>query len=274
MSKNIMSVDLEDHFCDLPSSSWENFESRVVSNTKILLDLFEKYDTHATFFTLGYIAEKHPELIEEITLKGHEIASHGYSHLDIRKITKKEFEDDLKKSLDILYKTSKEKTYGFRAPWFSITKNNFWVFDVLKKYLKYDSSIYPVQFHYGFGNAIRHPYEISLHNPLTSEYGSKFFEVPMCTLKNPILGNLPVAGGIYLRVLPIQFIKNGIKNLNKDGFSATCYIHPQDLDYNRPRLNGLSWHNFIGLKNAKQKFESLLKNFRFYSVRDVIEFNL
>jgi len=269
-----MTVDLEDHFCDLPLSSWKNFESRVVSNTKILLDLFEKYDTHATFFTLGYIAEEHPELIEEIVSKGHEIASHSYSHLDIRKITKEEFEDDLKKSLDILSKLSKEKILGFRAPWFSIKKDNFWVFDILQKHFRYDSSIYPVQFHYGFGNAIRHPYEISLKNPLMSESGSNFFEIPMCTLKNPILGNIPVAGGIYLRILPIQLIKNGIKNLNKDGFPATCYIHPQDLDYNRPRLDGLSWHNFIGLKKSKEKFESLLKNFKFHSVRDIMEFNL
>ena len=120
-----MSVDLEDHFCDLPFSMWENFESRVVSNTKTLLDLFEKYNANATFFTLGYIAEKHPELIEEIISKGHEIASHSYSHLNINTTTKEEFESDLDKSLKILSKLSNEKILGFRAPWFAITKKMF-----------------------------------------------------------------------------------------------------------------------------------------------------
>ena len=96
----------------------------------------------------------------------------------------------------------------------------------------------------------------------------------MCTLKNSILGNIPVAGGIYLRFLPIQFLKNGIKSMNKNGYPATCYIHPQDLDYKRPRLVGLSWHNFIGLKQSKNKLESLLKNFKFYSIREMMEFNL
>ena len=98
---NMMSVDLEDYFCDLPFSEWENYESRVVKNTKSILNLFEKYNVTATFFTLGYIAEKHPELIEEIISKGHEISSHGYSHLDARKINRQEFEQDFKKSLDM-----------------------------------------------------------------------------------------------------------------------------------------------------------------------------
>ena len=131
-----MSVDLEDHFCDLPISSWKNFESRVVSNTNRILDLFEKYNASATFFTLGYIAETHPELIEKIVSKGHEIASHSYAHLDIRTSNKTEFENDLNKSLSILSKISNEKILGFRAPWFSITKDNLWVFDVLKKKIK------------------------------------------------------------------------------------------------------------------------------------------
>ncbi len=269
-----MSVDLEDHFCDLPFSSWKNFESRVVVNTNRLLDLFEKYNTSATFFTLGYIAEVHPELIEKIVSKGHEIASHSYTHLDIRNANKTEFENDLDRSLNVLSKIANEKILGFRAPWFSITKDSLWVFEILRKKLRYDSSIYPAEFHYGFGNSIRHPYEISLDNPLVSKSGSNFFEIPMCTLKNSILGNIPVAGGIYLRFLPVQFLKNGIKNMNKKGYPATCYIHPQDLDYNRPRLDGLSWHNFVGLKQSKNKLESLLKNFKFYSVREVMEFNL
>ena len=132
--KNIMSVDLEDFFCDLPFSQWSNYEERVISNTEFILKLFDKYNVSATFFTLGYIADKHPELIEKIVSHGHEIASHSYYHCDIRKMDKNKFEQDLKKSLDSLEKISGEKINGFRAPFFSIDKNNLWVFENLKKY--------------------------------------------------------------------------------------------------------------------------------------------
>src|SRR5690349_4147645 len=108
-----MTVDLEDYFCDLDFSEWSNYESRVLETTQTLLDLFDKYNVTATFFTLGYIAEKFPELIEKIVRKGHEVGSHSYSHLDIRKSTKEQFEKDLVKSIRILEKTSGEKINGF-----------------------------------------------------------------------------------------------------------------------------------------------------------------
>jgi len=111
--KNIMSVDLEDFFCDLPFDTWSQYESRVLKNTNKILELFEKYEIKATFFTLGYIAEKFPDLIKEIDNRGHEIASHSYAHLDIRKTTKEEFENDLKKSLEILEKNYWKKSFRF-----------------------------------------------------------------------------------------------------------------------------------------------------------------
>ena len=123
-----MSVDLEDYYCDLPFNEWGKYEERVKKITRKILNLFEENNVNATFFTLGYIAEKYPELIEEIQSKGHEIASHGYHHLDLRKITKSDFENDLKKSIGILEKISNEKIIGFRAPFFSINKKNLWVF--------------------------------------------------------------------------------------------------------------------------------------------------
>ncbi|MGI0060092.1 MAG: polysaccharide deacetylase family protein, partial [Nitrosotalea sp.] len=145
MIKNIMSVDLEDYYCDLPFSQWNKFDDRVVETTRVILKLFDRYNVRATFFALGYIVEKHPDLIEEIKSKGHEIASHGYLHKDLRKMTKEEFESDLVKSLDIIRKISGEKVLGFRAPYFSIDKKNFWAFEIMKKYLSYDSSIFPVK---------------------------------------------------------------------------------------------------------------------------------
>jgi peptidoglycan-N-acetylglucosamine deacetylase len=265
-----MSIDLEDYFCDLPFSTWNSYESRVVKTTRIILDLLEKYGAQATFFTLGYIGEIHPQLIEEIKSKGHEIASHSYSHPDLRTMTKDSFEADLKKSLEILEKVSGEKILGFRAPYFSISRRNFWVFEVLKRYLRYDSSIFPVGPHYGFADAPRHIYRVSDEDPLKHDPNSNFIEIPMATLRCPLLGNLPIAGGFYLRILPFWLIKFGIKKLNDCGFPVMCYIHPEDLAPDRPRLPGYTWHYYYGLSGALKKFESLLKNFKFSSVRDVV----
>jgi len=259
MLKNIMSVDLEDHFCDLPFNTWSNFESRVESPTRLLLELFEKYNTKATFFTVGYIAEKHPELIEDILMKGHEIASHGYSHLDLRKNTKQDFESDLIKSIKTLQNISGENIFGFRAPWFSINHENLrWVFSILQKHLKYDSSLYPVGPHYGFSKGIRHLYKINKDDPLKEDPRGKFIEIPMLTTHYPFIGNIPIAGGIYLRFLPLSLIKSGINKLNKTGFSTMCYIHPQDLDPSRPHLPRTAWHNYWGLNNTYKKILFIL----------------
>jgi len=269
--KNIMSIDLEDYYCDLPFSTWNNYENRVIRNTQVILDLFEKYKVNATFFTLGFIAEKYPELIEKIKSQGHEIASHGYSHTDLRKMTKESFEADLSKSLSILEKISGEKILGFRAPFFSITTKNFWVFDILKKYLKYDSSIFPVKTsRYGIRGALTHPYFMSNKNPLSEDKNGSFLEIPPTVLKLSFLGKLPVAGGFFLRLLPYVFLKLGIRKMNKDGHPAMFYLHPRDLDVGLPRIKEYSWDYYWGINSASKKFESLLKNFEFSSVREVM----
>lgn len=267
--KNMMSVDLEDYYCDLPFSTWGNYESRVVKNTRVILDLFEKYQVGATFFTLGHIAEKYPELIEEVKSKGHEIASHGYSHTDLRKMTPSEFESDLVKSTEILRKSSGENVIGFRAPFFSINRQNFWVFDIMKRHLKYDSSIFPVKTPlYGIPEAPRHPYRMSEKDPLTETSKGTFLEIPPATLRLPGVGNIPIAGGFHMRFLPVQLIKLGIRRINKSGFPAMCYIHPKDLDPQFPRISEYAWHYYWGLKGAYKKFESLIRSFKFSSVRD------
>jgi len=269
--KNIMSIDLEDYYCDLPFSTWPQYESKVIKNTQKILDLFEKYKITATFFTLGYIAEKHPELIEKIKSDGHEIASHGYSHTDLRKMTKESFEKDLLKSLSILQKISGEKILGFRAPFFSISKKNFWAFDIMKKHLRYDSSIFPVKTpKYGISGAITHPYFISDENPLDEDANGDLLEIPPCVLKLSFLGKLPVAGGFFLRFLPYFLLKWGIKKMNKNGYPAMCYFHPRDFDKDMPRIKEYTWDYYYGINRALKKFESLLKNFKFSSVREVM----
>jgi polysaccharide deacetylase family protein (PEP-CTERM system associated) len=224
----------------------------------------------ATFFTLGWIAERYPELIEEIVRRGHEISSHGYSHLNIFTITKDTFEFELTKSINVLSKLSGEKVLGFRAPFFSINRKNLWTFEIMRKYLKYDSSVFPVKFHYELPDAPRSSYRTSIDNPLQEDVNSQFVEVPLTTLQVPLLGNLPVAGGIYLRFLPQEILKLGIKKFNELGLSAIIYIHPKDLDKTTPRIEGYAWHNYWGLQGAMKKFESLLRIFRFDSIRDVL----
>ena len=270
---NMMSVDLEDYFCDLPFSTWPNYSSRLVETTEILLNLFEKYNVTATFFTLGYIADTHPELIEKIVSLGHEIASHSYSHPDLRKISLDQLEQDIKKSITSLEKISGERVIGFRAPFFSVSKQNLGLFKILKKYFKYDSSIFPVRTPlYGIPNAPRSPYWFSTETPFENNSNGDLLEIPPATLKIPLFGNIPIAGGFHLRFLPISLINSGIRKLNNKEHPTMCYIHPKDLDRNMPKIDSYGWHYYYGLKNAKKKFESILKNFKFCSVRDLYSF--
>ena len=270
--KNIMSVDLEDFFCDLPFDEWSQYESRIIKNTNKILELFEKYEIKATFFTLGYIAEKFPDLIKEIDNRGHEIASHSYAHLDIRKTTKEEFENDLKKSLEILEKITGKKVLGFRAPYFSIDKKSFWAMEILSKYFKYDSSIFPVKTPlYGIRNAPRNIYKPNLTNPAIEDSKSNLIEIPMATHRIPIIGNIPIAGGFHLRFLPYFYIKYGLNKINKNGNSFIFYIHPKDLDPEMPRINEYGWHYYYNLNGATKKFKKILKDFEFITVRDFLK---
>jgi len=270
--KNIMSVDLEDYFCDLPFEQWSNYESRIEKSTNRILELFEKYEIKATFFTLGYIAEKFPDLIKEIDNKGHEIASHSYSHLDIRKTTEEEFENDLKKSLEILEKITGKKVLGFRAPYFSIDKKSFWAMRILSENLKYDSSIFPVKTPlYGIPKAPRTIYRVNITNPTFEDKKSDLIELPMATHKIPIIGNIPIAGGFHLRFLPYSYIKYGLNKMNRNKNSFIFYIHPKDLDPKMPKIKTYGWHYYYNLKGAIKKFEKVLNDFKFISVKEYLK---
>lgn len=266
-----MSVDLDEYYVNRPITEWDNYEDRSTKYTRILLDLFEKYHVKATFFILGYIAKRNPELIKEVVEKGHEIASHGYSHREVHTMTINEFEDDLKKSSDIIQKVSGEKPLGFRAPRFSINRNTLWAFKVLKKYFDYDSSIFPISHvKYGSPEAPRKAYKLSTSNPLVEDVNGDFVEIPLATLHLPLYGNFPIAGGFYLRLLPIQLIKYGIQKLNDEEIPAMFYIHAHDLDPFKPHVEGYKWTAYWNLKGAQKKLEFLLKNFQFSSTREVV----
>ena len=269
---NFMTVDLEDYFCDLPFSEWSKFESRVEQNTQIILDLFDKYDVKATFFTLGYIGEQFPDLIKEIHRKGHEIASHSYAHLDLRKNTKENVEKDLIKSINILEKIIGKEINGFRAPFFSLDSNSFWAMQIIGKYFKYDSSIFPTKTPlYGIPNAPRFQYNPSLENPIMEDNDSKMIELPLATYKFPFIRNIPISGGFYLRFLPYFLIKKGIKKMNSSSNRAMIYIHPKDLDEKMPKIKGYNWYYYYNLKGGLKKFEKLLQDFNFSSVEKILK---
>jgi len=268
--KNIISVDLEDYYCDLPISRWVDFEPRIEKSTLFLLDSFKKYNIQATFFVVGAIAEKFPSLVEKIVSDGHEISSHSYSHSDLRKLSKQDFELDVDKSVKTLHHFSKEKVLGFRAPLFSIEKRNIWTIQILKNFFSYDSSLFPVRTPlYGVPNGQRFPYHMSESDPFEIDDSQNFLEIPPSTLNLPLYGNLPIAGGFYLRLFPSFLIKYSINKLNKQKIPAMLYIHPKDFDDNWPKIPEYSWHYYWNRGTTKQKFESLLKSFTFTSVREI-----
>jgi len=270
--KNIMSVDLEDYFCDLPFSEWSKYPSQVEKTTDVLLELFEEFGVKATFFTLGYIGEKFPNLIKKIYDKGHEIGSHSYSHIDLRKVSKDEAERDIVKSIEVLEKITGEKLLGFRAPFFSINHNNFWVFDVLRKYFKYDSSVFPVKMPlYGLPDAPTQIYHPAKNDITKNDENEEFIEIPPLTYRLFSLIKLPMAGGFHFRFFPYFLIKKGFKNSIEQKKPVMFYIHPKDLDKNMPKVETYSWHFYYGKRNILQKFETLLKEFKFTTAKEVLK---
>jgi polysaccharide deacetylase family protein (PEP-CTERM system associated) len=269
--KNIMSIDFEDYFCDLPFATWNEYENRVIKTTPTLLELFSKYDVKATFFVVGYFAEKFPELIKGIHDEGHEIASHSFSHIDLRKASKMEIEKDLIKSFEVLENVTGEKVLGFRAPFFSIDDSNSWVIDFLKKHIKYDSSIFPVKSPlYGMPDAPRDIYHPSEKNFIKNDESEEFIEIPLLTNRILSCYNLPSAGGFYFRSLPYFLISQGIKKFNHKNKPSMLYFHPKDLDINMPKIKEYSWHYYYGKRNILKKFEKLLNDFEFTSAKNFL----
>ena len=269
--KNIMSIDFEDYFCDLPFATWNEYENRVIKTTPTLLELFSKYDVKATFFVVGYFAEKFPELIKGIHEEGHEIASHSFSHIDLRKASRVEIEKDLIKSFEVLENVTGEKVVGFRAPFFSIDDSNSWVIDFLKKHIKYDSSIFPVKSPlYGIPDAPRDIYHPSQKNFIKNDESEEFIEIPLLTNRILSFYNLPSAGGFYFRSLPYFLISQGIKKFNHENKPAMLYFHPKDLDINMPKIKEYSWHYYYGKRNILKKFEKLLNDFEFTSAKNFL----
>ncbi len=272
---NIITIDLEEWYhgnlVQDMFSDQEELEVRVIANTKKLLALFHEANAKATFFVLGCIAERFPELIAEIRSYGHEIATHGYAHELIYKQTKEEFLRDIKNARQIIEGITSEKVKGYRAPSWSVTENSLWALTVLQEEgFLYDSSIFPIRtFLYGIPSAPQF-----MNYPLKRREEKGLAEVPPSTLS--LFGKkFGFSGGFFFRVLPYFIIENGIKRVNKTGNPAVVYLHPREIDPDEPRIR-LNLRdaliNYYGTKWTERKLRKLLKKYQFTSIEEYYKF--
>jgi polysaccharide deacetylase family protein (PEP-CTERM system associated) len=272
--QNAMTIDVEEHFHVsvfdglIPRSEWSKMESRVVANTERLLDIFDEAGVTATFFVLGWVAERYPHLVQTIAQKRHEIASHGYGHRLIYDQTATAFRDDVRRAKRILEDASGRHVIGYRAPSYSITPQSLWALDVLlEEGYRYDSSIFPIRHdRYGIPLSARLPYAIRRD-------AGVLIEVPASTARvGPM--TLPVAGGGYFRILPYWWTRWGIARVNRnEARPAIFYLHPWEIDPDQPRLKAGTLSRFRHYRNLDQteeRLRALLRDFRFGTVESVI----
>jgi polysaccharide deacetylase family protein (PEP-CTERM system associated) len=271
-ARGIISVDVEDYFqvhafADIVDrGDWPNYPRRVERNTNRLLDLFDELDVKATFFILGWVAERHPGLVRRITARGHEPACHSYWHRLVYTLTPEDFREDTERAKDVIEQTAGVQVHGYRAPSFSITERSLWAFDVLAELgFRYDSSVFPIRHDlYGIRNAARRP--VSVKTPSGS-----ILEFPLATFHCRGAANLPVAGGGYLRMLPFWYTRAGVERAWRDGLPVVSYVHPWELDPDQPRLNGSfksRLRHYTGLRRTEMRLRKLLALDRFVSFRD------
>ena len=253
----VLTIDMEDwfHSLDYNPSNWNNYQRRIEYGTKKILDFLTEKKSKATFFVLGDVAINHPQLIKLIANEGHEIGSHGFNHKFIYQLTKEEFRDDLRRSINYLSDLIGKSITTYRAPYFSITKKSFWAFDILREEgIKIDSSIFPIiNYRYGIPDNPRLPYQLS----------NGLWEWPISTYRT-FLGNIPFAGGVYFRFLPTSIFRLFISQLQKKQEPILFYIHPWELDKDQPKLKNitlfLKLRHYHGLTENLLKFSSLLCN--------------
>jgi polysaccharide deacetylase family protein (PEP-CTERM system associated) len=264
---NAMTIDVEDYFHVsvfdgvVPRIRWTTLESRVCGNTERVLAVLEEAQVRATFFVLGWVAERYPSLVRRIVDAGHEIASHGFAHRLVYDQTQAAFRDDAVRSKKVLEDACGAAVLGFRAPSYSITPRSLWALDVLiAAGYEYDASIFPIHHdRYGIPVSARHPYRIERRE-------GSLIEVPASTARCAGL-NLPIGGGGYFRLLPYAWTRWGIDRINTvEGRSAVFYLHPWELDPEQPRLpcSLLSrTRHYRNLHLTEGRLRQLLKDFRF-----------
>lgn len=269
-----MTVDVEDYYHVAAFSEvinpqdWSDFPSRVAHNTDKLLELFERKSVHATFFVLGWVAERFPDIVKRIASHGHEVASHGYSHQLVYTQTPKVFKEETAKSKAILEGIVQRPIEGYRAASYSITPDSIWALDILAELgFTWDSSIFPIRHdRYGMPNSPERPYKILTNN------GRYLTEFPLTTAK--VFGvSVPAAGGGYFRQYP-YFVSKWLFERASLGQTRPqiFYLHPWEIDADQPRVEGASWfsrfRHYTNIKKCLPRLSCMLDDFSFGPVSD------
>jgi polysaccharide deacetylase family protein (PEP-CTERM system associated) len=268
---NALTVDFEDWYqgLEIPHTDWNGYEDRIESCGRRLLDLLAERKVRGTFFVLGSVAERHPHLVREITAGGHEIATHGWSHTLVYRMTPVTFRAELERSMRMLEDLSGQAIVGHRAPFFSITRQSLWALEVMGDCgIRYDSSIFPVlNYRYGIEDSPRWPYAVDAGSAGT------LHEFPITTWR--VLGrNLPVAGGAYFRIFPYPFTRLAFRSINRAGHPAVFYIHPWELDPDHPRIplpRRIALTHYANLKATEGRMRRLLTDFSFAPMKEVLD---
>lgn len=261
---NALTIDVEDYFqvsafaSHVARSEWHRMPSRIERNIGRILDLLNHARTHATFFTLGWIAQRYPRLVQAIVAAGHELASHGFEHHRSTDQTRQAFLEDISRTKAVLEDISGERIRGYRAPSFSLGQSNPWAFDcIVEAGYQYSSSVYPIRHdHYGLPDAPRFKYEPRVG----------LLEVPVTTMR--MLGNnWPAGGGGYFRLLPYRLSRWLIRRVNAiDGQPAVFYFHPWELDPEQPRVAGIGmksrFRHYVNLARTERRLSRLLADFK------------
>lgn len=272
--QNALTVDVEDYFQvsafakNINYSNWGEHPLRVEKNTHRLLDIFDEAKIKATFFVLGWVADRNKKLVETIALRGHEVACHGYSHQLIYNQTQDVFREETFRSKKLLEDIVQKPVNGYRAASYSITKHSLWALDILAEAgFEYDSSIFPVKHdRYGIPNAEEHPHRLKTPD------GSQLVEFPLSTAT--VFGHkLPVAGGGYFRLYPYMLTKAGLSQINRDNRPFIFYLHPWEIDTDQPKVSA-KWfsrfRHYNNLHKCEPRLKKLLKDFEFTTVKDVL----
>lgn len=271
--RHVLSFDVEEHFqvaafwSAARRREWDHLSSRVERNTRKISTLLLEHSTRATFFVLGWVAERHPGLVKDLAQQGHEIASHGYGHELVHTQTPEQFRDDVRRSKHILEDLIGRPVIGYRAPSFSITSQTEWAIRILvEEGYRYDSSIYSrFRSTQGSKTASIGTYRIE------TEAGAIWEISPSTT--NACGVQLPVAGGGYFRLLPYSTSKMLLKNLEKRGSQLVIYLHPWELDPEQPRMDGpmlSKVRHYLNLGKTEQRLRWLLRDFSFAPINEVV----
>ncbi|MFN3789610.1 XrtA system polysaccharide deacetylase [Massilia sp.] len=263
--RNAMTCDVEDYFQVsafapyIDRDSWPSRECRVEANMERILAIYERHGVKATFFTLGWIAERYPGMVRRIVAAGHELASHGYGHLRASDQSRAQFDNDIRSSKALLEDIGGQAVLGYRAPSFSIGHANLWALEALQEAgYRYSSSIYPIAHdHYGMPDAPR--FAFYPHGP------DGLLEVPVTTV-NMLGRNLPAGGGGYFRLLPYALSRWMMQKVNReDRQPALFYFHPWELDPGQPRPQGLDaksrFRHYVNIERMEGRLEQLARDF-------------